>query len=129
MKRLLSVCLITSDVRRLSDFYQRVLEVVPEGDDVFVSFSVPGTKLSIFSDQALDEMIPGLMDDSGSGNCFLEFEVEDVDREYEHLQELDVEVVKTPTTQPWGIRSVWFLDPDGNKVNFYAWVGNEESSG
>jgi catechol 2,3-dioxygenase-like lactoylglutathione lyase family enzyme len=127
MKKLSSVCLITPDVPGLSDFYQRVLEVAPEGDDVFVSFSISGAKLSIFPIQALDEMIPGLMDDSGRGNCFLEFEVDDVDLEYERLQELNVKVVKPPTTQPWGIRSVWFLDPDGNKVNFFAWVGSKES--
>jgi catechol 2,3-dioxygenase-like lactoylglutathione lyase family enzyme len=27
--------------------------------------------------------------------------------------------VRQPTTQPWGTRSVYFRDPDGNLVNFY----------
>jgi catechol 2,3-dioxygenase-like lactoylglutathione lyase family enzyme len=125
MKRLNSVCLITQNVSRLSDFYQSVLETVPEGDDQFGAFTVPGAKLSIFSTQALEKMIPGLMVDSGSGNCFLEFEVDDVDQEYKRLQDLKVAVIKPPTTQPWGIRSVWFIDPDGNKINFYAWITSE----
>lgn len=120
MKRLKSVCLITPNVPELSDFYQQVLQVIPEGDASFVTFPLADANLSIFSAQALEEMVPGLMDDSGSGNCFLEFEVEDVDQEYQRLKGLNVEVIKPPTTQPWGIRSVWFRDPAGNKINFFA---------
>ena len=122
MKRFNSVCIITQDVRGLRDFYQSVLEVAAEGNDVFVVFSTPGADLSLFSTQSLEEMAPGLVNDSGAGNCFLEYEVEDVDKEYERLKALHVKVVKPPTTQPWGLRSVWFRDTDGNIVNFYAHV-------
>ena len=122
MKKLKSVCLITQNLPELRDFYEKVLETSPEGDDLFVLFSLPGANLSIFSAQGLEEMVPGLMDNSGSGNCFLEIEVENVDQEYERLKELNVSVIKTPTTQPWGIRSVWFQDRDGNKINFFAHV-------
>ena len=122
MKRLNSVCIITQDVRGLRDFYQSVLEVAAEGNDVFVVFSTPGADLSLFSTQNLEEMAPGLMNGSGAGSCFLEYEVEDVDKEYERLKALHVKVVKPPTTQPWGVRSVWFRDTDGNIVNFYAHV-------
>ena len=122
MKRFNSVCIITQDVRGLRDFYQSVLEVAAEGNDVFVVFSTPGADLSLFSTQNLEEMAPGLMNGSGAGSCFLEYEVEDVDKEYERLKALHVKVVKPPTTQPWGLRSVWFRDTDGNIVNFYAHV-------
>jgi len=122
MKKLSSVCLITENVRNLRDFYSQILEITPEDDDDFVAFSVPGINFSIFSVTSLDKMVPGLMNNYGAGNCFLEFEVEDVDQEFECLKELKVEVIKPPTTQPWGLRSVWFRDPDGNKINFFARV-------
>jgi catechol 2,3-dioxygenase-like lactoylglutathione lyase family enzyme len=48
------------------------------------------------------------------------FEVEDVDAEYERLKALNVEFVMLPTTHPWGARSFWFRDPDGNIVDFFA---------
>ncbi len=124
MKSLNSVCLITPDVQRLRAFYQSVLDVSAEGDDTFTTFSTPGAALTLFSTQGLDEMVSGLMAGSGVGNCFLEFEVEDVDKDYERLKALNVTVVKPPTTQPWGVRSVWFRDPNGNLVNFYARVAN-----
>ncbi len=60
------------------------------------------------------------------GNCILEFQVSDVDKEYEMLKKLGVEFVKLPTTQPWGIRSVWFKDPDGNIINFYSKIDGEK---
>lgn len=126
MKKLKSVCLISQNVRELCDFYQRILEISSEGDDDFAAFSDSGMNFSIFSVSGLEKMVPGLMENSGVGNCFLEFEVEDVDEEFERLKELDVEVIKLPTTQPWGLRSVWFRDPDGNKINFFAHVSVSE---
>jgi catechol 2,3-dioxygenase-like lactoylglutathione lyase family enzyme len=50
----------------------------------------------------------------------LEFRVADVDREYARLKSLVEVWVKPPTTQPWGTRSVYFRDPDGNLVDFYT---------
>jgi predicted ester cyclase len=32
---------------------------------------------------------------------------------------MGVPVVKPPETYPWGRRSAWFRDPDGNIINFY----------
>lgn len=127
MKTLKSVCLVTEDVRKLREFYTTVLEVTSDGDDSFVMISTTGINLSISSTKILEEMAPGLRIESPAGNCFLEFEVGDVDREYERLKTLNVEVIKPPTTQPWGLRSVWFCDPQGNRVNFYAHVARSEA--
>jgi predicted enzyme related to lactoylglutathione lyase len=122
MKKVTSICLITENLPGLRDFYQQLLEIEPEGNDEFVAFSGPGMNFSLFSTVGLEKMVPGLMKDTGGGNCFLEFEVEDVDQEYQRVQALNVAIIKPPTTQPWGLRSVWFLDPDGNKINFFAQV-------
>jgi catechol 2,3-dioxygenase-like lactoylglutathione lyase family enzyme len=122
MKRFDGICIITRDVRRLREFYRDVLRVEAEGDDAFTAFSTEGAKLSLFSEQGMEEMAPGSMEAAGHGGCVLEFEVEDVDEEHARLTEMGVLIVKPPTTQPWGLRSVWFRDPDGNIVNFYARV-------
>ena len=62
------------------------------------------------------------MQAASNRSIILEFQVADVDQEYERLQSLSVEWVKPPTTQPWGNRSIYFRDPDGNLINFYARV-------
>ena len=117
-----SICLITQDVPRLHNFYQDVLQVQAEGDTNFVAFESVGVPLTLFHAEGMEQMAPGSMQGAGTGNVVLEFEVEDVDEEYARLLELNVPIVKPPTTQPWGLRSVWFRDPDGNIVNFFAAV-------
>ncbi len=114
------ICIISQDVRRLRDFYRDVLQVEAEGENVFVALSTDGAVLSIFSAAGMEKMAPGSLEGAGCGSYTLEFEVEDVDSEYERLEAMDVPIVKRPTTQPWGRRSFWFRDPDGNIVNFYA---------
>src|SRR6266508_3833316 len=114
------ICLVTTDVLRLRSFYAAILQVGADGDDTFTMLSTHGAALSIFTDEGMERMAPGSMQDSGCGRYTLEFEVEDVDREFERLKALDVIFVKPPTTQTWGRRSVWFRDPDGNIINFFA---------
>lgn len=129
MKRFNGICIVTPDVGRLRDFYRQVLQVQAEGDDTFTWFSTPGAELSLFSEQGMEEMAPGSMQGEtlGTGSYTLEFEVEDVDNEYERLTDMNVRIVKPPTTQPWGRRSVWFRDPDGNLINFYANVPRDST--
>ena len=67
-------------------------------------------------------MAPGAMQAAGNGYWGVEVEVQDVDQEYERPTRMNVPIVKPPTTQPWGLHSVWFRDPDGNIVNLYAQV-------
>jgi catechol 2,3-dioxygenase-like lactoylglutathione lyase family enzyme len=124
MRKFNGVCLVTPNVRRLRDFYHTILEMDAQGDDTFVAFPTLGAELSIFSVQGMEVMAPGAMDGAGTGSFTLEFEVENVDNQYARLSALGVVVVKPPTTQPWGRRSVWFRDPDGNIVNLYANVSN-----
>jgi catechol 2,3-dioxygenase-like lactoylglutathione lyase family enzyme len=114
------ICLVTRDVLRLRGFYSAILQVGAEGDDTFTTLSTRGAALSIFTEEGMERMAPGSMQDSGCGRYTLEFEVEDVDREFERLKALEVIFVKPPTTQTWGRRSVWFRDLDGNLINFFA---------
>lgn len=123
MKSLASICLITRDLPRLRFFYEIVLRVSPEGNDTFTSFALPGAALTLFGEADLERMAAGSTLGIGRGACALEIEAEDVDAEHYRLLSLDVAIVKPPTTQPWGSRSVWFRDPDGNLINFFARVG------
>ena len=116
------ICLVTKDIPRLRDFYAAVLQVTADGDDTFTGFATQGAALSIFTEEGMERMAPGSMQNSGCGRYTLEFEVQDVDMEYERLKAMDITIVKPPTTQTWGRRSVWFRDPDGNLINFFAKV-------
>lgn len=116
-----NVCLITGDVQRLVDFYESVLAVKAKwtGAD-YAELSTSGGVVAIFSAKAQENYIPGSAESAKNRSAILEFRVTDVDRQYRLLQSVVKVWVKPPTTQPWGTRSVYFRDPDGNLVNFFS---------
>jgi catechol 2,3-dioxygenase-like lactoylglutathione lyase family enzyme len=118
-----STCLITADVRRLVEFYEPLLNRKAHwsGED-YAEFPTRAGLLAIFSAAAQEKYIPGSAEPAVNRSVILEFRVADVDAEYRRLQPLVKTWVKPPSTQPWGTRSIYLRDPDGNLVDFYAQV-------
>jgi predicted enzyme related to lactoylglutathione lyase len=114
------ICLVTRNVPALARFYAQVLWVQAEGDEIHVDFQTAGARLSIFSADEMEQMAPNSMRGVGYGSVTIGFGVADVDAEYERLKHLGVELVKLPASYPWGSRSVWFRDLDGNIIDFFA---------
>lgn len=122
---LINTCLITSDVNRLSDFYTKVLKTKPDrmGSD-YVEFRTGAGVLAIFSAEAQEKYIPGSAKPGENHSAILEFKVTDVDQEYARLHDFVQTWVKGPTNQPWGTRSIYFRDPDGNLVDFFTMLNS-----
>ena len=118
--KFVGICLITNDVPVLAGFYAKVLGLKAQGDDVHAELNTEGADISIFSAEGMESMAPLSMQGAGYGSFTIAFEVSDVDAEYERLKALDVEFVKLPATHPWGCRSLWFRDPDGNIIDFFT---------
>ena len=118
---LINTCLITNNVKRLVDFYEPILAVKAKwsGKD-YAEFPTGVGVLAIFSEEAQERYIPGSAKAAKNKSIVLEFRVADVDQQYRRLQSAVKTWVKPPTTQPWGTRSIYFRDPDGNLVDFYA---------
>lgn len=118
---LINTCLITNNINQLTDFYAQVLQIEPRrtGDD-YVEFRTPVGVLALFSATAQQRYIPGSTVPAQNRSSILEFRVRDVDREFVRLQKIVKQWVKGPTTQPWGTRSIYFRDPDGNLVDLFS---------
>jgi uncharacterized glyoxalase superfamily protein PhnB len=114
----IGICLITRNVSSLTKFYAKVLSVEAKGDDMHAELKTEGANIAIFSVEGMERMAPDSMRGSGYGSFTICFGVKDVDAEYERLKAIGVEFVMLPTTHPWGARSFWFRDPDGNIVDF-----------
>ena len=118
-----NTCLITQNVDQLVSFYSQVLGVSatrPSPD--YAEFRTGPAVLAIFSAAAQEKYMPKSAEPASNKSAILEFEVSDVDLEYARLKKVVKDWVKPPTTQPWGTRSFYFRDPDGNLVDFYAWI-------
>jgi catechol 2,3-dioxygenase-like lactoylglutathione lyase family enzyme len=123
-------CVITDDVARLRDFYTALLQMAPtRTHDDYVEFGTTRGALSLYARSKLDPYAPGAMEARSNRSVMLEFEVDDVDAEFARLRSLSIEWVKAPSTQPWGNRSIYLRDPDGNLVNLYTRVGAGQDSG
>jgi catechol 2,3-dioxygenase-like lactoylglutathione lyase family enzyme len=117
---LINTCLITNDVKGLAAFYARVLQIEPQwSGDIYVEFHTGAGVLALFSSEAQEKYIPGAARPAQNHSAILEFKVANVDREYTRLGN-SVRWVKGPTTQPWGTRSIYFRDPDGNLIDFFS---------
>ena len=119
------VCLITKKLETLRDFYRKVLQVEPKVyQEDYLEFPVEGAILSLYRQESLEQTVPGAMQAGRNRSVMLEFQVADVDREYHRLKQsrLPLDWVMPPTTFPWGNRSIYFRDPEGNMVNLYSTV-------
>lgn len=118
---LINTCLITNDVPRLTEFYRRVLRIQPKttGAD-YAEFPTGAGVLAIFSAAAQEKYIPRSAQPANNRSAILEFRVDDVDKEYARLKSFVEVWVKLPATTPWGTRSTYFRDPDGNLLDFFS---------
>ncbi len=62
----------------------------------------------MISEEALELSI------EGGPRVLLAAGVEDVDAAYEALKAKSVTFLRPPTDQPWGLRTAYFADPEGN---------------
>jgi catechol 2,3-dioxygenase-like lactoylglutathione lyase family enzyme len=119
--RLVSVRLITDDVARLADFYARVTGIpVRWSTPDFAELETPVGTLAIGSTRTVALFGPGSARAADNRTAVVEFQVDDVDAEYERLRQTPTEFVNEPTTMPWGNRSLLLRDPDGTLVNLFT---------
>ncbi|GAB4045067.1 VOC family protein [Spirosoma jeollabukense] len=124
----ISLRIITADIKPLVRFYEQItgLSVTQYTDD-FAELQTPLATLAIGSTRTL-QLFGGddIAKASSNESVILEFQVDDVDTEYQKLADtLGDRLVQKPTTMPWGNRSLLFRDPDGNLVNFFTPVTSE----
>ncbi|MCK5751511.1 MAG: VOC family protein [Mycobacterium sp.] len=113
--------IITADVKRLVAFYEMVTGVTAIwGNELFAEIPTAVGALAIGSDETVALFAQGSAEPAANRTAIVEFIVDDVDAEFERLSGHVDEVVQTPTTMPWGNRSLLIRDPDGNLVNLFT---------
>ena len=118
---LINTCLITGKFAQLVEFYQHVLGISPRvSKGVYAEFPTGTGILAIFTAEAQERYIPGSALPANNRSAILEFRVANVDEEFMRLHKFVKDWVKPPTNQPWGTRSFYFRDTDGNLIDFYA---------
>ncbi len=121
--KLTHCCIITEDVIKLRDFYESILKLKSRDFNTdYAEFHTGNGILGVFDIEYHNKLAPNSAIAKNNKTVLLEFNVDDVEQEYERLKSMNIKIIKELRTHPWGSRSFYFLDPDGNMINFYTKV-------
>jgi len=117
--KLASVRFIAADIKQMVAFYEMVIGRKAEWlAPVFAEIVGPGATLAIGAKETVALWKEGNGEPGANRTAYLEFQVEDIDAEFERLRN-KVQLVHEMKTMPWGNRTFQFRDPEGNAVSFY----------
>lgn len=118
-----SIRIVTSDVRRLADFYARLTGLTPtwHTDDFAELVTSRGT-IALAHARTLKALGEGVVTPAQNRSVIVELLDDDVDATFARAQLADV--LQPPTTMPWGNRSLLVRDPDGNLLNCFTPVSD-----
>ncbi|HLX33281.1 MAG TPA: VOC family protein [Gaiellaceae bacterium] len=120
--------LLVTDFGKTFRFYRDVVGLPTsyreDSSGPYAEFELGGDKyLGLFDRGLMLEAVGRAADSkrSSDDHALLCISVEDVDAEAERLQASGVELAAPPADhEPWGMRTVYVRDPDGNLVEFYG---------
>ena len=124
--KLALVTIVTANLEPMRTFYQEVLQIEPQtyrGN--YVEFALEAGTLALWRQSEYEAFGIAPMRGAANHSVLIEFAVEDVDAEYARLKGLPIELVQEPRNQPWGQRTFYVRDPDGNILNFHTAVEGE----
>jgi uncharacterized glyoxalase superfamily protein PhnB len=114
-----STRLIAADIKSMVAFYE---EVTGRSADwlapVFAEIVTPAATLAIGSAETVALWKEGSAEPGANRTAYIEFQVEDIDAEYERLKD-KVHLVHELKLMPWGNKTFQFRDPEGTAVSFY----------
>jgi len=114
-----SIRLIAADIKAMVAFYEWVTGTKATWlAPVFAEIVLPGATLAIGSADTVALWKEGSAQPGANRTAYLEFQVDDIDAEYERLKD-GIQLVHDPKTMPWGNKTFQFRDPEGTAVSLY----------
>jgi predicted enzyme related to lactoylglutathione lyase len=118
--------MITANLKPLVRFYEQITGLSAQWyTDDFAEIATSTITLALGSTRTMSLFGEGLVTTGTNNSVIIEFQVGNVDEEFERIKDITGVIVQAPTTMPWGNRSLLFRDPDGNLINFFTPVTAE----
>ena len=124
-----TVGLFTNDNKATVDFYTKAIGFTTSWDGVQpnVEMFLGNNRIILFPRSAFEQMVSKRFQypEGFNGTMELSFDVPtfaDVDKEYQNTLNCGAKSVLPPTTEPWGQRTCYVADPDGNLIEIGSFV-------
>jgi uncharacterized glyoxalase superfamily protein PhnB len=123
--KLASTRLIAADIKAMVTFYEMVTGLRAEWlAPVFAEIVTSAATLAIGAVETVALWKEGSAESGANRTAYIEFQVEDIDAEYERLKD-KVPLVHELKMMPWGNKTFQFRDPEGTAVSLYMPVTDE----
>ena len=114
-----STRLIAADIKGMVAFYETVTGLSADWlAPVFAEIVTPAATLAIGSAETVALWKEGSAEPGANRTAYIEFQVEDIDADYERLKD-KVQLVHELKIMPWGNKTFQFRDPEGTAVSLY----------
>ena len=124
-----TVGLFTNDNKAIVEFYTNTFGFTTSWDGVQpnVEMLLGNNRIILFPREAFEKMVSKIFQypEVFNGTMELSFDVPifaDVDKEYQNALNNGAKSVLPPTTEPWGQRTCYVADPDGNLIEISSFV-------
>ena len=124
-----TVGLFTTDNAKVVAFYRDIFGFHTEwnGTEPNVEMTLGNSRIILFPRDAFEQMTsrPYAYPQGDNGTMEISFDVPsfaDVDKEYERAVSMGAKPIFAPTTEPWGQRTCYVADPEGNLIEISSFV-------
>ena len=115
-----STRLIAADIKGMVAFYEMVTGLSATWlAPVFAEIVTPAATLAIGGAETVALWKEGSAEPGANRTAYIEFQVEDIDADYERLKH-KVQLVHELKIMPWGNKTFQFRDPEGTAVSLYT---------
>ncbi len=117
-QKIIAAELLVRDLAACTVFYRDTLGLpLTESEPDHVTFKVGDLYLFVHDASSAARMMseePLELPSAGGSHVLLAASVDDVDVLYADLKAKGVRLLRPPADQPWGLRTAYFADPEGN---------------
>ena len=118
-----TIALFSTDNQKMVDFYCDILgfETSWNGIDIDVEMRLGDMRILLFPRESIEKMIRQKFTYPSGINGTMEISFDaptfaDVDKEYNRAVTMGAKPIMEPTTEPWGQRTCYVADPEGNLI-------------
>ena len=124
-----TIGLFTTDNARTVAFYRDIFgfQTTWNGSDPNVEMTLGNSRIILFPRDAFEQITSQsyAYPEGNNGTMEISFDVPtfaDVDKEYHRAISMGAKPIFAPTTEPWGQRTCYVADPDGNLIEISSFI-------